>query len=143
MAQYYVTGASATGVSLGKKLQVVEVVIDFSSTNLGVGDIVDALEIPADTLVLNAGIEVITAAGSGSPTIDLGDGSAADTWVTDVAGNAAGHEIGSTPKFYAAADNLDVLGVTAAFDGKIRVFATMCHLGDSGMQNAITPSTTQ
>ena len=142
MTRYYVTGATA-GVSVGKKLQVVEVILDFSSTNLAVGDIVDALEIPADTLVLNAGIETITAAGSGSPTIDLGDGDAADTWVTDVAGNAAGHEIGSTPKFYAAADNLDVLGVTAAFDGKIRVFATLCELGDSGLQNAITPSTTQ
>ena len=142
MTRYYVTGATA-GVSVGKKLQVAEVVLDFSSTNLAVGDIVDALEIPADTLVLNAGIEVITAAGSGSPTLDLGDGAAADTWVTDVAGNAAGHEIGSTPKFYAAADNLDVLGVPAAFDGKIRVFATLCELGDSGLQNAITPSTTQ
>lgn len=142
MARYYVTGATA-GVSVGKKLQVVEVILDFSSTNLAAGDIVDALEIPADTLVLNAGIETITAAGSGSPTLDLGDGDAADTWVTDVSGSAVGHEIGSTPKFYAAADNLDVLGVTAAFDGKIRVFATLCHLGDSGLQNAITPSTTQ
>lgn len=142
MARYYVTGATA-GVAVGKKLQVAEVILDFSSTNLAVGDIVDALEIPADTLVLNAGIEVITAAGSGSPTLDLGDGTAADTWVTDVATTAGAYEIGSTPKFYTSADNLDVLGVTATFDGKIRVFATLCHLGDSGLQNAITPSTTQ
>jgi hypothetical protein len=142
MARYYVTGATAA-VAVGKKLQVAEVVLDFSSTNLAVGDIVDALEIPADTLVLAAGIEVITAAGSGSPTMDLGDGAAADTWVDGLAGNAAGSSVGSTAKYYASADNLDVLGITAAFDGKIRVFAVLSELGDSGLQNAITPSTTQ
>lgn len=128
MATYNVTGA-VSGVPVGRKPQVVEVVLDFSTTNLGAGDIVNVFEIPANTMILNAGIQVLTAASSGSPTIDMGDATAADTWVTDVSGSAVGQEIGSTPKIYTAADNIDILGVTAAFDGKIRCIATMVDIG--------------
>jgi hypothetical protein len=128
MATYNVTGA-VSGVPVGRKPQVVEVVLDFSTTNLGAGDIVNVFEIPANTMILNAGIQVLTAASTGSPTIDMGDATAADTWVTDVSGSAVGQEIGSTPKIYTAADNIDILGVTAAFDGKIRCIATMVDIG--------------
>ena len=128
MATYNVTGA-VSGVPVGRKPQVVEVVLDFSTTNLGAGDIVNVFEIPANTMILNAGIQVLTAASTGSPTIDMGDATAADTWVTDVDGSAVGQEIGSTPKIYTAADNIDILGVTAAFDGKIRCIATMVDIG--------------
>ena len=128
MATYNVTGA-VSGVPVGRKPQVVEVVLDFSTTNLGAGDIVNVFEIPANTMILNAGIQVLTAASSGSPTIDMGDATAADTWVTDVSGSAVGQEIGSTPKIYTAADNIDILGVTATFDEKIRCIATMVDIG--------------
>lgn len=128
MATYNVTGAVA-GIPVGRKAQVVEIVLDFSTTSLGIGDIVNVFEIPANTMILNAGIQVLTAASTGSPTIDMGDATAADTWVTDVDGSAVGQEIGSTPKIYTAADNIDILGVTAAFDGKIRCVATLVDLG--------------
>lgn len=128
MATYNVTGAVA-GVPVGRKPQVVEVVLDFSTTALGIGDVVNVFEVPANTMVLNAGIQVMTAASTGSPTIDMGDGAAADTWVTDVDGSAVGQEIGSAPKIYTTADNIDILGVTAAFDGKIRCVATMVEIG--------------
>ena len=128
MATYNVTGAVA-GIPVGRKPQVVEVVLDFSTTSLGIGDIVNVFEIPANTMILNAGIQVLTAASTGSPTIDMGDATAADTWVTDVDGSTTAQEIGSTPKIYTAADNIDILGVTAAFDGKIRCIATMVDLG--------------
>ena len=128
MATYNVTGA-VSGVPVGRKPQVVEVVLDFSTTNLGAGDIVNVFEIPANTMILNAGIQVLTAASTGSPTIDMGDATAADTWVTDVSGSAVGQEIGSTPKIYTAADNIDILGVPAAIDGKIRCIATMVDIG--------------
>ena len=128
MATYNVTGAVA-GIPVGRKAQVVEIVLDFSTTSLGIGDIVNVFEIPANTMILNAGIQVLTAASTGSPTIDMGDGAAADTWVTDVDGSTTAQEIGSTPKIYTAADNIDILGVTAAFDGKIRCVATLVDLG--------------
>jgi hypothetical protein len=132
MATYNVTGAVA-GIPLGKKMQTVEVVLDFTSTNLAAGDIVNVFEIPDNTLVLMAGIEVFQAASTGSPTIDMGDAGAADTWVTDVSGSAVAQEFGQTAKLYTAADNIDIIGVTATFDGKIRCVAVMCDLGDPGV----------
>lgn len=129
MATYTVTGAVA-GIPVGHKAQVIEVVLDFSTTALATGEDIDVFEIPANTLVLNAGIEVLTVASTGSPTLDLGDGTAADTWVTDVAGHTAvGFEIGSTPIMYSAADNIDMKAITADFDGKVRVFATVVPMG--------------
>jgi len=128
MATYNVTGAVA-GVPLGRKPQVVEVVLDFSTTNLAVADVVNVFEIPANTMVLNAGIQVLTAASTGSPTIDMGDGDAVDTYVTDVDASGTNQEFGSTPKIYTSADNIDIVGVAAAFDGKIRCVATLLDLG--------------
>ena len=131
MATYTVTGAVA-GVPLGIKPQIIEVVLDFSSTNLTTSDTVQAIEMNANTLVLMAGVEVLTAAGSGSPTLDLGDGDDDDLYVEDVAGNATGHEINNaagTAKLYTAADTIDLSVNSATFDGKVRVFAVIAEMG--------------
>ena len=131
MATYTVTGAVA-GVPLGIKPQIVEVVLDFSSTNLTTSDTVQAIEMNANTLVLMAGVEVLTAAGSGSPTLDLGDGDDDDLYVEDVSGSATGHEINNaagTAKLYTAADTIDLSANTATFDGKVRVFAVIAEMG--------------
>tara|TARA_R100000353_G_scaffold110399_1_gene79194 strand:+ start:510 stop:932 length:423 start_codon:yes stop_codon:yes gene_type:complete len=131
MATYTVTGAVA-GVPLGIKPQIVEVVLDFSSTNLTTSDTVQAIEMNANTLVLMAGVEVVTAAGSGSPTLDLGDGDDDDLYVEDVSGSATGHEINNaagTAKLYTAADTIDLSANTATFDGKVRVFAVIAEMG--------------
>ena len=61
MATYTVTGAVA-GVPLGIKPQIIEVVLDFSSTSLTTSDSVEVFEMKANTLVLMAGVEVLTAA---------------------------------------------------------------------------------
>ena len=131
MATYTITGAVA-GVPLGIKPQIIEVVLDFSSTNLTTSDTVQAIEMKANTLVLMAGVEVVTAAGSGSPTIDLGDGDDDDLYVEDVSGSATGHEINNaagTAKLYTAADTIDLSANTATFDGKVRVFAVIAEMG--------------
>ena len=131
MATYTVTGAVA-GVPLGIKPQIIEVVLDFSSTNLTTSDTVQAIEMKANTLVLMAGVEVVTAAGSGSPTLDLGDGDDDDLYVEDVSGSATGHEINNaagTAKLYTAADTIDLSANTATFDGKVRVFAVIAEMG--------------
>ena len=131
MATYTVTGAVA-GVPLGIKPQIIEVVLDFSSTSLTTSDTVQAIEMNANTLVLMAGVEVVTAASTGSPTLDLGDGDDDDLYVEDVSGSATGHEINNaagTAKLYTAADTIDMIVNSATFDGKCRVFAVIAEMG--------------
>lgn len=127
MATYAITD-NAVAVPAGSKAYLAQAIIDFSSTNLAATQDIDAIKVPADTIVLCAGIEVITA-GSNAGTLDMGDAAAADTWVTDIAQNAAGQETGSAAKYYSSADTLDVKAITADMDGKIRVFAVMVPAG--------------
>jgi len=129
MATYAITDNSAA-VSAGPKAYVQEAVLDFSTTNLVATQDIDIFSIPANTLVLAVGIRLETA-GTNAATLDVGDGTAADTWVTDLDADATAgeQEIGTTAKFYAAADTIDMLAVAADFDGKIRAFAVMVPMG--------------
>jgi hypothetical protein len=127
MTAYAITD-NAVAVPAGSKAYLAQAILDFSTTNLAAADTIDVIKVPANTLVLCAGIEVITA-GSNAGTIDMGDATAPDTWVTDIAQDATGQETGSAAKYYSAADTLDLLGVTADMDGKIRVFAVMVPAG--------------
>jgi hypothetical protein len=129
MATYTVTGAVA-GVPLGIKPQIIEVVLDFSSTNLTTSDSVEVFEMKADTLVIMAGVEVLTLASTGSPVLDLGDDADDDLFAAAVQGHtalAAGTT--SVGKYYLAADTIDLIANTATFDGKVRVFAVIAELG--------------
>ena len=128
MADYTITGAVA-GVPLGIKPQIVEVVLDFSSTDLTTSDSVEVFEMKANTLVLAAGVEVLTAASTGSPVLDLGDDADDDLYVSALDGSATGQEINSASKFYTAADTIDLIANTATFDGKVRVYAVIAELG--------------
>ena len=132
MATYAVTD-NGVAVATGAKPYLQEVTLDFSTTNLGINEDIDALKIPANTLVLCVGLELVTAS-SNAGTIDVGDGDAADTWVTDLdADGAVGiQETGSAAKYYASADTIDVKAITAAMDGKVRVFAVMVPMNAAG-----------
>ena len=85
----------------------------------------------ANSLVLMAGVEVLTVASTGSPVLDLGDDSDDDLYVAALSGTATGHEINAagTAKLYTAADTIDLIANTATFDGKVRVFAVIAELG--------------
>ena len=129
MPAYTITGATA-GVPLGIKPQIVEVVLDFSTTSLTTSDSVEVFEMKANTLVLMAGLEVLTLASTGSPVLDLGDDADDDIYASAVAGHTAlASGTTSVGKFYTAADTIDLIANTATFDGKVRVFAVIAELG--------------
>ena len=77
MATYNVTGAGGTTghPSNGRTPYMVENTIDVSAINADAGaaqnDVIQCLDIPAETLIMEAGIEVVTALSS-SVTMDLG-----------------------------------------------------------------------
>ena len=131
MATYTVTGAVA-GVPLGIKPQIIEVVLDFSSTNLTTSDSIEVFAMNANTLVLMAGVEILTATSNSGCVIDLGDDSDDDLYVAALDATATGHEINNaagTAKLYTAADTIDMIVNSATFDGKCRVFAVIAEMG--------------
>lgn len=133
--------------SLGRLPYVVEKTIDFAVATTAKGsalaatDIIEAIDVPAQSVVLNAGYEV-TAAITGDVVVDLGvtgvdvdvfvDGAvlAAATTVGTFAQNAAAFQpvvIG------ASADTVDLLiaaSTTAISAGKVRVWALVVDVSD-------------
>ena len=136
MATFDVTGKGGTTghPANGRTPYLVENTIDVSAVNSSAGttngDILQALDIPAETLIMEAGIEVITAC-SGSVTLDLGiTGGDVDRYV-DGDTNATGFSAptATARTIVASADTLDVLVLSAASTaGKIRVFAVLCDV---------------
>ena len=136
MATFDVTGKGGnTGhPANGRTPYLVENTIDVSAVNSSAGttngDILQALDIPAETLIMEAGIEVITALSS-SATMDLGiTGGDVDRYV-DGDTNATGYAtLTATARVVvASADTLDIL--TAGADssaGKVRVWAVLCDV---------------
>ena len=136
MATYDKTGKGGTTghPANGRTPYLVENTIDVSAVNSSAGttngDILQALDIPAETLIMEAGIEVITALSS-SATMDLGiTGGDVDRYV-DGDTNATGYAtLTATARVVvASADTLDIL--TAGADssaGKVRVWAVLCDV---------------
>ena len=138
MAGTYSVTDNAVNIAAGGKAFVQEAILDFSTTNLAATETIDVFEVPANTLVVTAGIQLVTA-GSAAGTLDMGDGTAADTWVADIDADSATaglSSFGTTPKAYTTADTIDVAAVTEDFDGKIRVVAVMMPLGPSTADGA-------
>ena len=149
MATYNVTGAGGTAghPSNGRTPYLVENTIDVSAVNGDSGaaqnDVLQAMDIPAESVIMEAGIEVITACSS-SVTLDLGiTGGDVDIY-TDGDTNATGYStLTATARHVAAAaDTLDVLVLSAASSaGKIRVWAIMCDV--SGINESDQNTSTQ
>jgi len=149
MATYNVTGVGGTTghPSNGRTPYLVENTIDVSAVNGDSGaaqnDVLQAMDIPAETVIMEAGIEVLTACTS-SVTLDLGiTGGDVDIY-TDGDTNATGYStLTATARHVAAsADTLDVLVLSAASAaGKIRVWAIMCDV--SGINESDQNTSTQ
>jgi len=136
MGTINVTGAGGTTghPSNGRTPYLVENTIDLAQIRGGTGpdnaDVLQVMDIPAETLIMEAGIEVITALSS-SATMDMGiTGGDVDIYV-DGDGNATGYAaLTATARHVSAsADTLDILiGGADSSAGKIRVWAVMCDI---------------
>ena len=141
MATYDLTAAGGTTghPANGRTPYLVENTIDMSAFDPAAGDIIQAIDVPAETLVMAAGLEVLTASSS-SVTFDLG-----------ITGSTAGHEdpdafvdaYDATGTGYApmdatdasamlvckVADTIDILTAGAQDTaGKVRVWAVLCDI---------------
>jgi len=149
MATYNVTGVGGTTghPSNGRTPYLVENTIDVSAVNSDSGaaqnDVLRVMDIPAETVIMEAGIEVLTALTS-SVTMDIGiTGGDVDIYV-DGDTNATGYgTLTATARHVAgSADTLDVLVLSAASAaGKIRIWAIMCDV--SGIDESDNNTSTQ
>ena len=148
MATWTVTGGGSTGHSASAPtVKVYSEIVDFDEFTITAGDTVQVIELPANSLVLYAGMDVLSATSSGSGTLALGDGDDPDRYVsasTAGAGMEATRERAGASSaavgynYYAAADTIDLLNATATLDAKVRVFAVVADCdghGDNEDQN--------
>ena len=137
-----VTGGTSGHPSTRRKPYWVEKTIDNSLFDPANCDIIQALNVPAETLVIAAGLEVLTASSS-SVTMDLGiTGSTAghndpDCWVDGYDATGTGHAPMDATDAAAmlivkTADTIDILiGGAQDTAGKVRVWALMCDISGS------------
>ncbi len=121
------------------QVRLMSEVVDFSSTTNAASDTFDVIGIPANTLVLSAGVDVLSA-GTGTGTIAVGDSGDADQYVDEVAPTSTGQQtLLNAPEAYSSADDIRITVATAAVNAKVRVWATMISL-DKGGSDADTDS---
>ena len=143
MATYTITGVGTTGFPAhGAGVRVIAEVVDFSATTNAAADVFEVLSIPADTVVLGAGINVITADTAGnSGTLALGDGGDADRYVAASTVAAAGQETAifatTVPYLNASADTIDLTVATGAINAVVRVWAIIADCS-GGVETAQT-----
>ena len=139
-------GGSVDGFTAGRMPYFKEVLVDFAAaatakgSALAAADVIEAISVPANTMILNAGFEVITVTGgeSSDNTLDLGTGVDADNFVDgfDVDAAAAGAYAQNAAAFQpiivgATADTIDLTiatATTAPTSGVVRVFAVLMDI---------------
>jgi hypothetical protein len=114
--------------------RVISDVVDFSSTTNASGDTFDVLPIPANSLVLAAGVDVLTADGAGnSGTIAVGDSVDADQYAAAATVAATGQMTTLDANYaYSAANAIRLTIGTGAIDAKVRVWCCVMSLDDGG-----------
>lgn len=140
-------GAPRPARSLTNMPYLVEKTIDFAvaatakGSALAAADVIEVIDVPAGTMVINAGLQVVTVATgeSSDTTVDLGitttepdnfiDGFDLDA---AAAGAYAQNAAAFQPLIVGTADTIDLLiatATTAPTGGKVRVWALMCDIG--------------
>ena len=147
MATISIAAGATAGRTAGSVPYLVDVVVDFAvaatekGSALAAADVIECISVPTNTCILNAGLEVITAAGgeSSDVTYDLGvTGVDADVFVDGFDGDAAaaGAYAQNAAAFQpvvigATADTIDLLiatATTAPTSGKVRVWAVLMNV---------------
>ena len=146
MATISIAAGATAGRTVGSVPYLVDAVVDFAvaatekGSALAAADVIEALSVPANTCILNAGLEVITAAGgeSSDTTYDLGvTGIDADVFVDGFDGDAAAagayaqNAAAFQPVVIGTADTIDLLiatATTAPTSGKVRVWAVLMNV---------------
>lgn len=133
-------GGKTAGRTAGSVPYLVDVSIDLAAaatakgSALAAADVIEAISVPANTMIMAAGIEVITAPAGGTAfSVDLGvTGGDVDAFVDGfaVTGSAAGDYATlatAGPVMVATADTLDLLaiGTTPDTSGVLRVWAVL------------------
>ena len=135
MATFDKTGKGGTTghPANGRTPYLVENTIDFTPFDPAANDIVQAIDIPAESIVLNAGLEVLTASPS-SVTLDLGDAGDVDKYVDGYDSTSTGYaaaviNASNVGHVYGSADTIDIK-VLGAQDtsAKVRVWAVVCDI---------------
>ena len=139
------TGGTTGHPSTRRRPYYVENTIDNSLFDPAAGDVIQCLNVPIESLVMAAGLEVLTAS-SNSVTFDLGitgttaGHSDADCWVDGYDATGTGHapmdateSTGSSQMLIAkAAETIDILTAGATDTaGKVRVWAILCDISGS------------
>tara|TARA_R110002033_G_scaffold52065_1_gene99155 strand:+ start:144 stop:596 length:453 start_codon:yes stop_codon:yes gene_type:complete len=141
MATYTVTGVGGTTghPSNGRTPYLVENTVNLDTFNPAQNDVVQAIDVPAETLVMAAGVEVLVACSS-SVVLDVGiTGSTAgfsdpDAFVDAYDATGASYAPrdvadGAPMLTCKVADTIDVLVAGAQSTvGKIRVWAVLCDI---------------
>ena len=135
-------GGTTGHPSTRRKPYYVENTIDNSLFDPAAGDVITCLNVPAESLVMAAGLEVLTASDS-SVVFDLGiTGSTAghhdpDAFVDAYDATGTGHAPmdatdASAMLICKAADTIDILTAGATDTaGKVRVWAVLCDISGS------------
>ena len=141
MATWDKTGVGGTTghPSNGRAPYLVENTVDFSSFDPAAADIVQMIDVPIETLVMAAGLEVLTASSS-SVTMDLGitgttvGHSDFDAFVDAYDATGTGHAPmdatdSSAMLICKAAETIDIVTAGAQDTaGKVRVWAVLCDI---------------
>ena len=148
----------------GRQPYMVETTLDFSNSainSLSAGDIVEAISVPANTMVLTAGAEMIAAVQTAADgnTVNLGfTGGVDQIGGTDVSGYVSAVDIddnasnlssgigyltpaatAANPVICKAEDTIDLelqATTTAPTEGKIRIFAVLMDIDGLGTLGA-------
>jgi hypothetical protein len=139
-------GSASAGRTANAVPYLVDVTIDFAAaatakgSALAAADVIECINVPANTLILNAGMEVVTVLGgeSNDTTFDLGvTGVDADVFVDGfdadaaTAGAYAQNAAAFQPIVNATADTIDLLiatATTAPTSGEVRVWAVLINV---------------
>ena len=139
-------GGATAGRTVGSVPYLVDKNIDFAAAATAKGsalaatDVIEAISVPVNTVILNAGLEIVTVLGgeSSDTTFDLGTGVDADVFVDgfDADAAAAGAYAQNAAAFQpivvgATADTIDITiatATTAPTSGVARVWAVLMNV---------------